>query len=297
MEPIIYLNGDYVPLNQAFISPNDRGFYFGDGVYEVLKYYKNTPLWPEQHHRRLENSLNELKIPVPKDFDAIATGEELIRRNGSENEYVAVYIQITRGAAPRTHHFPAASTPPTVYATITGKMADVAAMRQGVRTILREDIRWKRCDIKSISLLANTLAYQEAIENHASECLFERDGLITESTHCSVFGVRKGRVCMYPSGRYILPGVTREIVLSICGELNIEVEEKPVGVDELASIDELFLAGTGKEITPIVAVNEHVIGEGTPGPVCRKIQEAFFRLTYKQLAGEQFDRYIWEIYD
>lgn len=273
---IAYFNGQYLSKDQVQISPDDRGFLFADGAYEVIRCYEGKLFQADAHIRRLARSIGELRI----DYSAIGSlqqvAEELIRQNRLTSGQAIVYLQITRGAAPRTHRFPPRSVPATVYAYAAPFQPHQNELDNGTRIILVSDTRWSRCDIKSISLLPNILAHQQAVENGATEAIFVRDGAITEGAHTNVCAVVDGTLITAPKSNYILAGITREIVLALCRELGIPVQEFPMLESELKAAAEVMLVGTTVEITPVVQVNDWTVGKGQPGPITRRLQQAFY---------------------
>ncbi|HJZ39564.1 MAG TPA: aminotransferase class IV [Bacteroidales bacterium] len=287
MNSIVYLNHRYLPKDQAFISPDDRGFYFADGVYEVIKYYKGRPFCFTEHMDRLHNSLNGTRINFNRSGELPAVCDELIRINGFESVYAAVYIQITRGVAPRMHRFPENDIEPTMYLRAFLMPPFLQEIIHGIRVITRDDIRWHRCNIKSIALLPNTMLYQEAVEHGAGECFLVRNGYFTEATHSNIMVVKQGVVYTHPDSELILPGITKAVLLMICRQLGIEVNETPVKAKETDQMDECMVTGTGSEIFPVVQIDDTLVGTGHPGPITRKLQEELFRMTYWELAGER----------
>jgi D-alanine transaminase len=275
MSDIVYLNGNFLSKNKAFISPEDRGFNFADGIYEVVKYYKGRPFRMEDHLERLARSLHEIKISFSVDYHILKIFAQLLSLNGLSKADAGIYIQITRGSHQRVHHFPA-NLEPTVYAFAFPFPSFTEMLDKGIMVTTAEDIRWLRCDIKSVSLLPNTMLYNEAVENGAGECILVRNGKVTEATHSSVFGVKDGIVITHPLSNLILPGITRKVVLEICSTNEIPNHERAIAEDELEEMDELFIAGTGSEIMPVVKVNDNLVGNGKPGPVTRQLQQLFF---------------------
>jgi D-alanine transaminase len=274
----VYLNGKFIAKDEARISPNDRGFLFADGVYEVIKYYNGKAFRYEDHLQRLNRSLAEIDISYNTDvLENVFI--ELIHKNKLENEHAGIYLQITRGAAKRTHHFPK-GLESTVYAYAMPFASAIEKLENGIKVITQEDIRWQRCDIKSVSLLPNTMLYNKAVENGAGECILVREGKVTEATHSSVFAVKNGTVITRPLSNLILPGITRKVVFEICTAQNIPMEECLFSKDELLEMDELFICGTGSEITPVVQVDDKTIGNKKPGEITRLIQKYFFELVY-----------------
>lgn len=275
--------------DKASVSPDDRGFYFADGVYEVIKFYKGKPFGFEDHIRRLRNSLNQIKIKFNGYDNLLSISNALIEANGFKNKYAGIYMQITRGAANRIHRFPPANVKPTVYIRAFFMQNCLAEMAEGVVAITREDIRWHLCHIKSIGLLPNTLLFEEVAEMGAFECILVRDGNITEATHSNVFAIKNGVVHTHPESNLILSGITRAAVLNICRKLDLDVSEQPVKRSDIEKYDEWFLTGTGSEIVPVVQIDNKLIGNGVPGKITRKIQNEFFRKTYEELAGEKIE--------
>lgn len=275
MSDIVYLNGDFLPRQEAVISPDDRGFNFADGVYEVIKYYKGNPFRMDDHLERLERSLREVRIHYPGTQDLPGILKELLEINGLNGSDAGVYIQVTRGTHRRVHHFPE-NIQPTVYLSAFPFGSFTEWLENGIGVITREDIRWMRCDIKSVSLLPNTMLYDEARQNGAGECFLIRDGHVTEATHSTVFGVKNGKLFTHPLSNLILPGITRKVILEMCILHGIPFEEEPIPESMLADMDELFIAGTGSEVTPVVSVNGKMIGDGKPGQMTRRIQGEFF---------------------
>jgi D-alanine transaminase len=283
----VYLNGQYISKDKAVISPDDRGFYFADGVYEVIKYYKGNPFRLNEHLNRLKNSLAGIRIQYERVEELAEIGSKLININQRYGQFSGIYIQITRGAASRSHCFPINEVKPTVYCYSFDMPMFENEVRNGVFVITREDIRWNRCNIKSIALLPNTLLFQEACEKGAFECLLIRDGLFTEATHSNIIFVKNGSLFSHPDTNLILPGITKSAVFELSRSINIQVIEEPVRVSDYTKFDECFITGTGSEITPVVKIDDHVIGNGNPGPVTKKLQHAFFKITYEQLAGDK----------
>jgi D-alanine transaminase len=272
---IAYLNGQFLPRAEAKISADDRGFLFADGVYEVVRVYGGRIFEGAGHWKRLARSLDELKIAAPAGLDYQALATELIGRNGLRGAEATVYLQITRGAAPRLHVFPDPATPPTVYAFAAPFTPHPEKMTGGVRVILTADQRWSRCDIKSVSLLPNILAAQMAREHGAEEAVLIRDGLITEGSKTNFAAVFDGQLVTHPRNNFILGGVTLDLVLRLCRELGIRVKESGIVAADLKTAQEAMLFGTTAEVMPVIRVDDWMVGSGTPGPMTRRLQEAF----------------------
>ena len=283
------MNGDYILKEKARISPDDRGFYFADGVYEVIKYYKGKSFCLGDHLARLKRSLSAVRINSVNDGVIEGICDRLILLNEMHDQYAAVYIQVTRGAYPRMHRFPVPATEPTIYAATFPMPFQAAEVKNGISVITTDDIRWKRCNIKAISLLANVLTFQEAYEAGAKECFYVRDGFFTECSHSNILAVKDGMVYTYPDSDYILPGITKLIILRICSELNIKVREEPVKAADVDKYDEFLITGTGSEVLPVVSIDGRPVRNGLPGKYTRILQKAFFELTYTRLAGEKIE--------
>lgn len=279
MSETIYLNGNLIPKNEASISPEDRGFNFADGVYEVVKYYRGRPFRYADHMERLKRSLREIRINF-KDFDQFElVFQELLERNGLTDQEAGIYVQITRGSHTRIHRFPE-NIKPTVYASAFPFSTKPEQIENGVKVITADDIRWLRCDIKSIALLANVLSAQKAAENDAEETIFIRNGVVTEASHSNVMGVKDGIVYTHPDSNLILPGITRKVMLEICRANDIRVIEEGIQASELTGMDEMMIVGTGSEVMPVVDIDGIIVKDGKPGPVTRFIQDKFFEQTH-----------------
>jgi D-alanine transaminase len=268
------LEGQRMPLSEAKVSVLDRAFLFGDGIYEVLRVYQGKPWLEEEHFQRLARSLREVRI--------FGVDVERLRKHMHETiaagpfREALVYLQVTRGAAPRSHPFPANARP--LELLWVQEIGDPAARQrdEGVGVSLQPDLRWKRCDIKSVNLLANVMANQAAKEAGCPEAILcHEDGTVTEGSHSSLFGVLDGVIRTSPISPDILPGVTRKLVLELAGRVGAAVGEKPLHRGDLPRVSELFLSGTTLEVCPVVRVDGRPVGDGKPGPVTRRLQEAF----------------------
>ena len=272
---IVYLNGEYLPEEKALVPVDDRGFLFGDGVYEVFRTYHGRFFEIDAHLARLSRSLGELRIGLPSVAPLRAVAEHLLAENDVGTPEAKVYIQITRGVAPREHRFPPGDVAPTVYACSQPLHAPEERQRDGLSAIMVSDTRWARCDIKSLMLLPNVLAYQQALDADAQEAIFVRDGFVTEASHNSAFAVMGGVVVTAPLSNLVLPGITREVVLRLCEAEDIPVEEFPVAEDRFLAAEEVFVTGTSAEVTPVVRLDGRPVGNGEPGAVTRRLQGAF----------------------
>ena len=272
---IAFFNGEFLPKNEIRISPDDRGFLFADGIYEVVKWYGGSFFDMETHITRLKRSLREIWLQWLENETFPEIAVELVRQNGLYDKHAMVYIQVTRGTALRTHHFPDYPVPPTVYAFVkelpdTGKF-----MTDAINVLLREDIRWNRCDIKSVSLLPNVLGNQEARENGCMECLFSRNGNITEASHSNVFFVINGVLRTHPESNYILSGVTRKNVIRIATITGIMVKEEALHESELDNVTEAFITNTTGEVTPVKNINGKTVSDGLPGKITILLRNKF----------------------
>ena len=270
---LVYVNGRYVDSTDATISVLDRGFMFGDGVYEVWRVVRGQLFEAARHQSRLERGLRELRMAQPPESSLdglLAIARRLLEANGLLDREATLYVQVTRGAAARTHFFPPAGTSPTLL-VMASAFAPSDARFSGTTVITQPDIRWLRCDIKTVQLLPNVLARQAATEAGASEAIFERDGTITEGTHTTVCGIIDGVLRTHPANHLVLPGVTRHVVLDLARALGVRVREEAMTVEEVARAEELFLTGTTTDVTPIVAVDGRSVAEGVPGPIARAL--------------------------
>jgi D-alanine transaminase len=269
-----FVNGRFMPLAQATVPVEDRGYQFGDGVYEVVRTYHGRPFHLEAHLARLERSAEAIGVSVPyprEEWERLVT--EGLRQAGYAHS--KIYVQLTRGVAPRDHLFPA-DAQPAVVMTIRELHPLSEALRQtGVEAMTTDDLRWGRCDIKSLNLLPNVMARQRAKEAGAFEAIFVRNGVVTEGSVSNVMVVREGRLCTAPEGPGILSGVTRKLVLDLARKEGLAVEERAVTIEELRRADEVLLTGTTVEVLAVVRVDQQPVGAGIPGPVTRQLDRWF----------------------
>ncbi len=262
----VYLDGRFLPPDQAKVSVFDRGFIFGDGVYEVIPVFGGRLFRLPHHLARLEASLAAIRVRNPRtagEWSDIFT--RLMAEHGKQDQ--SIYLQVTRGVAPRDHAFPSNAVP-TVFAYAQPlKYPPPEQLSEGVAAITTADIRWQRCDIKAIALLANALLRQQAIEQGAAEAILVRDGVVTEGAASNIFIVKNGRLVTPPKGPFILPGITRDLVVEIARAKGIPCDELPVKTETLSSADEVWLTSSTKEILPITRVDGRAVGDGKPGPM------------------------------
>ncbi len=278
MSTIVYLNGQYLPLEQAAVSVRDRGFIFADGVYEVVRYYGGRPLAMAAHLDRLALSLTELRIELPADatpFDEVS--DELVRSNGHADGQV--YWQVTRGSAAREHKFPDPPARPTIYAASSPlPPLDPAADPPVMRAITHPEIRWTRAAIKSIALLPNVLARQAAADAGCDEAIFVRaDGTVTEATARSVFIVDGGELWTHPLDGRILGSITRKLLIELAVEQGLTVHEQPFDAERMLAAAEVIVCGTTTEVRAVGRIDDRVIGDGSMGPLARRLSDAFRR--------------------
>ncbi|MGA7802626.1 MAG: D-amino acid aminotransferase [Gammaproteobacteria bacterium] len=265
----VFLNGSFLPLEQACVSVLDRGFLLGDGVYEVIPAYGGRLLRLDQHLQRLANSLAAVRIPDP-----MASGQwhsilgDLVERNAGEDQ--SVYLQVTRGtAAKRDHRFPD-EVIPTVFAMSTPIAPPPEELDDtGVSAITLSDIRWQHCHIKAITLLPNVLLRQQAVDAGAAEAILIRDGLATEGAASNLFVVRGGTLITPPKGPTLLPGITRDLILELAGIHGMDAREADIPEGQLHDADEVWLTSSTREILPVTRLDERPVGAGVPGPAYR----------------------------
>ena len=271
---VYFMDGQFTERDGLAISIDDRGYYFGDGVYEVIKVYGGELYTAEEHIDRLFQSATKIKMTLPySEVQLMEIARELVAKN---NILVGhVYIQVTRGSAPRLHQFPNPAVPPVVTGYAINNPRPMAGIENGVGVKSVEDVRWLRCDIKSLNLLGNVLAKQEAYEAGCIEALLHRDGIVTEGSASNMFGVKDGTVYTHPVTNLILNGITRQVVLGLCEEQGIPVVEKSFTLDEAFEMDEFFLTSTTSEVTPVISIDGRPVSSGILGPLTMKLQKAF----------------------
>lgn len=270
----VYLNGEFVPRERATISVDDRGFIFGDGIYEVVRVIDGRIFEWGAHAARLTRGLAGIRIALEAPaIDALkGVCEKLVSDNGFADGEATVYMQVSRGAAPRTHHFPPAGTPPTVYAIASRFVVPRAHRDSGVKAITFPDFRWLRCDLKTVNLLGAVLAREAAVEAGAYEAILLRDGVVTEGAATNAFAVVDGVLRTHPLGNLILPGITREVIVELIRENGITLVEKAVTQGELVRATELFVCGTTTDVSPVISLDGKPVGAGTPGALTIRLQ-------------------------
>lgn len=267
---IVYLNGSFQNIREAHISPLDRGFLFGDAVYEVIPVHGSKPLLLKEHLARLERSLNEIRMVnphTPEEWSSIV--KSLIEQNSGGN--LGIYIQISRGADTGRDHAVPDGIDPTVFG-MASRIADTDSWDSGVTAITLPDLRWARCDIKSTALLANVLARQQAVEAGADDAILIREGYVTEASVSSVIIVEGGVLVTRNNGPELLPGTTRQLVLTLATEAGLSCREEAISEERLRTADELWLMSAGRGVVPVTHLDGSPVGDGKPGPVWNRVK-------------------------
>ena len=274
----VYLNDSWLKPEEAQVSVFDRGFMFGDGIYEVIPFYGGRAFKLKEHLRRLQYCLDEISL----DFDAFSLEEVIytaINRAKLSTEDCAVYMQVTRGVAPRSHFYPEDARPTVLLYAFPVKLEGFE--KKSWKVSVTKDLRWHRCDIKSISLLANIRANEEAILNGLDENLLIRNGWFTEGSHSTIFFVKQGSLFTHPEGPEILSGITRQVVLDLARELGLRVKEERVHLDELVEVEEVFLTGTTTQIMIVdsITYKDKKVFTAKNDKITRNLQEVFIEMT------------------
>ena len=273
----VYLNGIYLDHADAVVSVDDRGFLFGDGVYEMTRAHNGLLFEGERHFRRLRRGLDGLAITLPHGTDLSTlsdVSERLLEENQLTSGDATVYLQITRGAAPRKHQCPPPGTTPTVFLSASRLVVPDDIRQRGAAAVTTADVRWGRWDLKTINLLPNVLAKQEAVARGAFEAILVRDGVLIEGSSSNLFAVLDGVIRTHPATNQILAGITREVVLEIAAELALPAAEEPIRVADLARVSELMVTATTADVMPIVQLDGKPVRDGRPGPVARQLNAA-----------------------
>lgn len=274
MSDIVYLNGEFLPIEKAFIPVLDRGFIFGDGVYEVIPAYSKHPFRLAEHLSRLQHSLDKVRITNPhSDADWSRLTGELLQRNAGDDQ--SVYLQVTRGVAKRDHAFPK-GVKPTVFMMSTPLVTPAPALvESGVACITAQDYRWLNCDIKSVSLLGNCMLRQLSVDAGAAETILFRDGQLTEASASNVFIVRDGVVLAPPKDNLVLPGITYDVVIEIARAREFQIEVRPVSEAEVRTADEIWVTSSTKEVLAVTTLDGKPVGDGKPGLLFRRMHALY----------------------
>lgn len=270
----VLINDKLFSREQAVVDIEDRGYQFGDGIYEMIGVYNGKSFLMDEHLERLKRSADEIGLNLPYELKEIKNKLEKLKSNNNVKEGT-IYIQVTRGVAPRDHSFPRPATSAQLIAFTKNMERPVFIQKNGVKAVLSNDIRWLRCDIKSLNLLPNVLAKQKAKENNAYETILSRDGVVTEGSSTNVFIVKENKIQTHPATNLILNGITRRKVLELCRNLELTVDEKYYSTKQLLNADEVFLTGTKIDVVPVIEIDGHKIADGKVGNITKKIQRAF----------------------
>ena len=274
MSDIVYLNGKFMPIEEAHVPVLDRGFIFGDGVYEVIPVYSKHPFRLAEHLRRLQYSLDKIRIDNPmNDAEWTRLIGEIIQRNAGEDQ--SVYLQVTRGVAKRDHAFPK-GVKPTVFMMSNPLVTPAPALvESGVACVTAQDYRWLNCDIKSVSLLGNCLLRQLSVDAGAAETILFRDGRLTEASASNVFVVRDGVLLTPPKDNLVLPGITYDVVLEIARAREFQVQVRAVSEAEVRGADEIWVTSSTKEVLAVTTLDGKPVGDGRPGPLFRRMHALY----------------------
>lgn len=270
----VLINEHLVDEQDAKVPYNDRGYVFGDGIYEYIRTYNNNIFTAKPHFERLIRSAKEIGLELKYNVDELTELiQELLAANGVVNG--GVYIQVTRGAAPRDHAFPTPSVEANVMAFTKTYERPYKLLEEGINAITTEDIRWLRCDIKSLNLLGNVLAKERAVKYNAQEAIQHRGDIVTEGSSSNVYAIKAGEIYTHPVNNYILNGITRMVIKDIAEEKGISFNEGTFTVDFLRNADEIIVSSTSIEVMPVVKLDGEQVGDGEVGPVTKSLQEGF----------------------
>lgn len=270
----VFLNGQFVDEQEANVPYNDRGYNFGDGIYEYIRVYDKTLFTVKEHFERLLRSASELNIDLDETVESLTEiVERLAELNHIENG--GIYIQVTRGAAPRDHAFPKPDVKPQMMAFTLSYGRPIDNLENGINAVTIEDIRWLRCDIKSLNLLGNVLAKEYAEKYNAAEAIQHRGEIVTEGATSNVYAVKDGVVYTHPTNNYILNGITRRVIKAVAEEQGIPFEEETFTVDFLKQADEIIVSSTSVEVMPVIKLDGETVGNGEVGPITRQLQKGF----------------------
>ena len=274
LDQLVYLNGVMTPISEAKVSVLDRGFIFGDGIYEAVPVYQRKPFRAEQHLARLFRSLDSIRIPNPHSKEEwLRLIDQMIASHPADDQLV--YLQITRGVAKRAHAFPQQVTPTVFMMTNPIVLPSADAHANGVACVSLEDRRWLRCEIKSTSLLGNVLAAQNAVENDAVESIQFRDGFLTEASASNVWIVKHGKLIGPPKNNLILEGIRYGLIEELCTAASIPLESRRITREEVFDADEVLLTSASKEVLPVASLDGKPIGNGKPGPIYKQLYAAY----------------------
>ena len=282
---IVYLNGQYLPAEEATVSVMDRGFLFGDGVYEVVPVFGNKLLRLDEHLARLRNSLSRISLANPHHDDEWSEiFSDLLDKNAGEDR--AVYLQISRGAYAKRDLSIKTDYPPTIFAMVLHVTPpDIDVVSAGISVITVDDFRWGACDIKSTSLVANVMLRQQATEACVDDAILIKDGMVSEGTASNVFLVKNNVLITPPTGHKLLPGITRDLVIEIAKNNTILVEEREISETELFTADEIWMTSSTREIAPVIRLNGEMVATGVAGQMWKRMMDLYQQ--YKQVLRQQ----------
>lgn len=267
-------NNQIVKDEEVVIHKEDRGYQFGDGIYEVVKVYDGKLFTINEHLDRFFESASKIRLNIPYTKEQLhQLLIQLVEANNLQTGHI--YFQMTRGYAPRSHNFPSGAVKPVLTGNTVQLNRPIENMEKGIKATFVEDIRWLRCDIKTINLLGAVLAKQEAYEKGCYEAILHRNGTVTEGSSTNVFGIKDNVLYTHPANNFILNGITRQVVLQCANEINLAINEKPFTTEQCLQMDELFITSTTSEITPVINIDGHQINDGQVGQWTRKLQQQF----------------------
>ncbi len=273
----VFLNGEYLPAEQAHVSVLDRGFLLGDGVYEVIPVYQGLPFCLKEHLQRLQRSLDGVRMANPHSIEQWSEIiARLVKDNDGDNQ--AVYLQVTRGVAPRDHVFPEGIEPTAFVMTNPIKPLPEWYKQDGIKAITVKDIRWAQCDIKAITLLPNSLLRQQAQDVGAQEAILIRDGYMTEGSASNSYAVMDAVIYTAPKDEKVLPGITRDVVLELARSAGVPYREQAVSAEQLKQADEIWISSSTRELLPVTTLDDMPVGSGKPGPVWQQLDALYQRL-------------------
>lgn len=278
---VLWINGRFTTTDERVIGVEDRGFQFGDGVYEVLKLLSGAPLFAPRHFARMQRGLEQIEVPCPwTEAEFLSLSRELAARTSFRDGLV--YFQVTRGESKRAHFWPEPVQPTAIGYTRAFRFPDRSKKERGAVVITTPEVRWKFCNIKSTNLLPNALAKKSAQRAGAEEALFVEGGEVREGASSTFFAVREGRLITHPADQSILPGTVRDEVITLALDEKIRVDERPVREKELYALDEAFLTSTSQAVMPIVAIDGRAVGDGRRGPITEMLQKLFDELEQRE---------------
>lgn len=280
----VYLNGRLLPLKEATVSILDRGFMLGDGVYELIPVYHRKPFRLEEHLQRLQHSLDGIRLMNPmrdSEWQQIIT--QMIALHEPDNQ--SIYLQVTRGAAPRDHAFPKTVSPTVLVMSNPLSSPDPVQIEKGICAVSTPDSRWGRCDLKTIGLLPNVLAKQKAVEAGCIECILFRDGVLTEGAASNIFVIRNGVIHAPVKDHRMLPGITYDLVLELAQANEMPIKVRDIAENEVRNADELWLTSSSREVQAIVELDGLPVGSGAPGPLYRRMYTLY--QDFKQTLGKR----------